>query len=695
MREKKKNLRFHSATASHLRPAAMTLVLMLALPAASGAAEEEDFFEPLPVVLTVSRMARPQHEVPAAMTVLDGELIRATGYRDLDRLLRLVPGMLVAKGRGSEQWVSYHGPNATNQQLLQILVDGRSVTGTYFGGFGTGALPLAIEDIERIEIVRGTDAASYGTNAFMGVVNIITRHTAEEHGGAVLLAGGTGVFSEASARYTAHAGPLGVRLTAQYLSDDGVDDLRDNRRRARLSLRGDLQLGLYDDLTLLAGASDSARGTGFPDTTFNSNPQRDIDTQEHFAHLRWRRALSPNEEFSLSAYLSYEQTRNEWAVNSGPLSQVIGPMSIPVNDNYTSRRHNLEFQHQLAPREGLRLAWGAEWRHDMLHAPFLFFDEPKQVDESRRIFANAEWRASPTWLWNAGAMAEDFDNDHTRISPRLFLNWLAHEDHTWRAGYARAWRHPGPFGRNSDVRIFAPAGTVLAGQLLQHRFVPNENIDPSRLDSFEIGYAGRIPRWQANLDVRVFHERIRDQIERRQATDPLPQVVPQSFLPSSQWDNIDGTLRLEGVETQFDFKPWRDGTLLLRHTWMRARGGDAGLRHSVAPYSASLTWLQRLGAWQGSLSVLRGGPRAIGVGFSPSFHYTVEDYTTLDASLAREFRLAAGQSVEVRVTGLNLLGRHHELTDYPVQQAAAARDPGAAPVNRLEPQVFFSVLARF
>lgn len=662
---------------------------VIAQPTAAGAGEES-FFEPLPLVLTVSRMSRPQNEAPAAMTVLDSELIRATGYRDLDRLLRLVPGMLVAKGRGSEQWVSYHGPNATNPQQLQILVDGRSVTATYFGGFGTGALPLAIEDIERIEIVRGTDAASYGTNAFMGVVNIITRHTAEESGASVLLAGGTGNFREASARYASHTGPLGLRLTAQHLSDEGVDDLHDSRRRARLSVRGDLQLGPNDELTLLAGTSDSERGTGFADTPFNSNPQRDIDTHEHFAHLRWRRALAADEEFALAAYLSYERTRNEWAVDSGPLSPVIGPMTIPVNDSYTSRRYNLEFQHQFVPRDGLRLAWGAEWRHDTLHAPFLFFGEATQFEKSRRIFANVEWRPSPAWLWNFGAMAEHFESDRTRLSPRLFLNWLPDDDHGWRAGYARAWRHPGPFSRSSDVRIFAPAGSPLGGLLLQHRFVPNPDIDPSRLDSVELGYAGRFPRWQANLDVRVFHERITDQIERRTADDPLPQIVPQSVLPSSQWGNIAGTLHLEGVETQFDFKPWRDGTLLLRHARMRARGGDQDLRDSIAPYSASLTWLQRMGAWQGSLSLLRVGPRRIGVGFAPGFRYTVDDYTTLDASLAREFRLARGEKLTLRVTAQNLLGRHHELTDYPVQQAA-----GDKPVNRLQPQLFISVLTRF
>lgn len=667
----------------------MTVSLLCAFATSAAHAAEESFFEPLPVVLTVSRMERPQDEAPAAMTVIDGDLIRATGYRDLDRLLRLVPGMMVAKVRGSEQWVSYHGPNTSHAQLLQILIDGRSVSATYFGGFGTGALPLALEDIERIEVVRGTDAASYGTNAFMGVVNIITRHSAQERGSTVSLATGSGHYQEAVARTVAHGGPLGLRVTAEHLRDGGVHDLHDDRDRTRLTLRGDLQLAPWDELTLLAGLSDSERGTGFPNTPFNSNPVRDIATLEHFAHLRWRRAVAPDEEFSLSGYISHERTHNAWTVDSGPLRPVIGPLAIPVNDSYATERHNLEFQHRLAPAPGLRLAWGGEWRRDALHAPFLFYGEPDQTEDSRRLYANLEWRAAPAWLWNFGAMAERFDEDRTRLSPRLFLNWIPREGETWRAGYARAWRHVSAFGRNSDVRIFAP-GTDL---LLQHRFVPNPGILPALLDSYEVGYARRFATGRANLDLRLFHERIRDQIERQRATlapTNRVQALVESLLPPSQWANSADPVKFDGVESQVDLVPWRDGTLLFRHTLMRATGGSEGMRESIAPYSASLTWLQRHGAWQGALSLLRVGPRSVGFGFSPTCHYTVSAYTTLDATLAREFRLAGGQNVELRLTGLDLLGRHQEMADYPVQQAA-----GSKPVNRLEPRVFVSLSSRF
>lgn len=651
---------------------------------------EASYFDSLPVVLTVSRMPRPQNEAPAAITVLDRETIRATGYRSLDRLLRLVPGMLVAKERGSEQWVSYHGPNRDWPQELQILIDGRSVSAAYFGSFGRNSFPLAIEDIERIEVVRGTDAASYGTNAYMGVVNIITRHTAEESGGTVSVAAGTGEYSEVSGRVVTRSGPLGLRITAQHLRDEGVHDLNDSRNRHRVSLRSDLQMGEHDELTLLAGLTDIERGTGYPNTPFNSHPERDMDTREHFGHLRWRHAVSPDEEFLLSGYYAYERTRNEWAVNTGPLQAILGPVSIPVNDSFTTRRQNLEFQHNVSPRQGLRLSWGAEWRRDQVHAPFIFFGRSDPTEESRRLYANVEWRAAPQWQWNFGAMAERFQHDRTRLSPRVFLNWLPDETETWRAGYARAWRNPGVFSRYSDVRIFHPT----LGLLLQHRFVPNAGIDPSRLDSFELGYARRFPALQGNLDVRVFHERIRDQIVRQQADSPIEnpfQQLVQRFLPPSQWANGHGTVRLEGVETQFDFKPWNDGTLLLRHTLTRVRADDDGTTESVAPYSASITWLQRMGAWQSALSLLRVGPVRAGNGFTPSFRYTVPDYTTLDASIAREFRLDGGRTLEVRLTGLNLLGRHQELANFPVQQASGDDDP----VNRLEPIVMLSVSAGF
>ncbi|MDR6929375.1 TonB-dependent receptor plug domain-containing protein, partial [Pseudomonas sp. BE134] len=138
--------------------------------------------EPLPQVLTATRLKQSPAAVPGSMTVIDSELIVATGARDIAELLRLVPGMMVGNITGNQAAVNYHGTNATAARRLQVLIDGRSV---YRAGLATvdwSDIPVAMEDIERIEVFRGPNTVSYGANALMAVVNIITRNPADSLG---------------------------------------------------------------------------------------------------------------------------------------------------------------------------------------------------------------------------------------------------------------------------------------------------------------------------------------------------------------------------------------------------------------------------------------------------------------------------------------------------------------------------------
>lgn len=135
--------------------------------------------EPLPQVLTATRLKQSPAAVPGSMTVIDSELINASGARDISELLRLVPGMMVGNINGNQAAVNYHGTNATEARRLQVLIDGRSV---YRAGLATvdwSDIPVALEDIERIEVFRGPNTVSYGANALMAVVNIITRKPAD------------------------------------------------------------------------------------------------------------------------------------------------------------------------------------------------------------------------------------------------------------------------------------------------------------------------------------------------------------------------------------------------------------------------------------------------------------------------------------------------------------------------------------
>lgn len=137
---------------------------------------ESDFLTDMPIVLSVSRLSQRLDETPGAVTVLDRNMIRLSGARDVADLLRLVPGFqsTMSFERIAPQ-ATYHGTYYSVSNRMQVLVDGRSVYSPFLvGGIGPGLQTVALADIERIEVLRGSNSAAYGARAFLGVINIIT-----------------------------------------------------------------------------------------------------------------------------------------------------------------------------------------------------------------------------------------------------------------------------------------------------------------------------------------------------------------------------------------------------------------------------------------------------------------------------------------------------------------------------------------
>ena len=151
---------------------------------------EEDYLGEVPVVLSVTRLKQPRADAPASITIIDRKMIEASGAQEIPDLLRLVPGFQVGHLSDGRVTVTYHGLSDSFARRMQVLVDGRSVYSPVFGGINWPDLPLALEDIERIEIIRGPNSVTYGSNSFLAVVNIITRHSTQDHGHTGLVTGG-------------------------------------------------------------------------------------------------------------------------------------------------------------------------------------------------------------------------------------------------------------------------------------------------------------------------------------------------------------------------------------------------------------------------------------------------------------------------------------------------------------------------
>ena len=612
---------------------------------ASASLTEREFLAELPIVLSVSRLAQPLNEAPAAISVIDREMIKASGFRNVPDLLRLVPGFLVAYSGGDRAFTAYHGMSDNFQRQLQVLVDGRSVYTELFGGVDWSSLPLLIGDIDRIEVIRGPNAAVYGANSFFGVINIITRLASQDQGVSVALTKGNfgqvgGIVSQAS-----QVGGVHYRVNLDYRKDQGFRNIPNSSRIKTVTLRGDAQPSNADALSMQLGLTQADQEYG--EFGALTNPPRPRITDTGFVQLHWQRNLSPSEQFSLLAYHTFQRDKEWFSVRlPAPIPKLTGISELAVDLDKRATRNNLELQHTLAPHADLRAIWGMELREDRVNSSRYFSTPDDQVVRLWRLFGNAEWRAASQWLIHLGAMAEEDTLSGFHVSPRLAVNWLLAPQHTLRAGISRGYRTPVPFEQKANTKF------TLGSLLLDQQYLSQGGLKAESINSVELGYLANLADPKLFLDVRLFRDDLRDLIGiTRVALAPNPSSLDRDGA-GSFINNNRATLR--GVEAQLKYLLPTDAQLNLAYAYSRVSATDVGapLSLSVPKHNASLLVAQPL---PGNFAVSMGYYRVtkltwLGEGDS------VPGYSRLDLGLTRSFRLANGAHGDISVMFQNILG---------------------------------------
>ncbi|WP_323001849.1 TonB-dependent receptor plug domain-containing protein [Denitromonas sp.] len=666
--------------------AAAALLLFLSLPGPVTASHplddsENAYFEQLPVVLTASRLPQSLQDAPGAITVIERPLIERSGYRDLARLLRLVPGMHVGQERANASWVSYHGLGQSIPGELQILIDGAP---TYVPvSFGTAAwtgLPVFLSEIERIEVVRGASANSYGASALQGAVNLITRPAAEDPGEHVSIVLGDPGVRDVEVGWAGGSAPLALRLTAGEQADEGFRDLHDHRRTQRFSVRGDAQIDPENSFSFRLGTTRETTGRGYPDSPFGNNALRDGADSAHLVHLRWQHVDDMDKEWSVSAYHHQLDYRDSW-IGGAP-----GIPEVPLSRDRRDLRSSIEFQRRDRWSETVRGVWGAEATLTQTRSPFSFSSTDSVRVPIYRLFSNIEWQATAPTRLNLGLALERSNDEGWRFSPRLYANHRLTPADTLRLGAGRAWRTTSPFERHSDTRVYHPANPAL---LLARPFIPNPDLRQTRADTMELGYIRQL-RWaRSTAEIRVFQERLRDMVIRQQVTPPPPAPVLAASIPTTQEQNFGEDLNVRGIELQWQAHPWKGGDLRLAWSALERHAGNDQVEAAIAPYTASLMWMQRWPQrWSSMVHLTRVGPVATGDSYLAGEPYVVRAYTSLDIALSRTVRLA-GYPARLTLTALNLGPRHQEAAN-PAQQIGRSQ-----PANRVSRQVYLGLDMRF
>jgi iron complex outermembrane receptor protein len=634
---------------------------------------EQDYLEPqLPVVLTVSRLPQRLDEVPGAVTVIDRETIRASGARDVADLLRLVPGFFVSNSfeEGASAG-SYHGLRSTFPNQMQLLVDGRSVYSLHLGGsVGPGLQTVALDDIERIEIFRGPNSATYGARAFLGSVNIVTRDLPDTQGAMARFTRGAGrdgagvndwglrlggvAGGDAAARPDDQGdatGFTGWRLSIDQRLDEGLQGAGGAVEVQRVNLRADANYSEMDQLSFRAGQSriESWIGKYYE---FPGLHTRSITTS--YAQVDWNRNLDENAD--LSVQLSHTDERvaeqERGTLPHPPLGQDGAGVLYDRSGDTGSTNLLAQQTRRLSP--ALRGVWGGELRREVSDSPALYGTSRPYVENFARLFGNIEWHFFDDWLLNAGALIERSsmtrDNE---VAPRLMLSWNAGQTgaarHTLRAGASRAFRPASMFERKADVRYHDPQTGEVIGY--EYDAALGDPSRPERVESVELGWlvdAGSA----LSFDLRVFQERVHGVIVDQRASKTGGQLSSSgrvfTYVNGPDYD-------VQGAEAQLLWRPWRGAQLRYAHAQFTS---ERLIRRTESPdhRSHSLLFAQRLPrGWSFSVWDYHMGERVYpnGTDVAPS-------YTRVDARLAKTLHLGSaarmGRQAELALTMQNMDG---------------------------------------
>lgn len=622
------------------------LAALLSTPAATAQEEATvagDFFGESPPILTVSRMTKPMLESPASVSVIDREMIEASGVRELADLFRLVPGFIVGYHSGHAPAVSYLGLGQEFSRQLQVLVDGRSVFIPSFGGVPWSNLPLLLEDIERIEVIRGPNAVTYGANAFLATINIITRHAAEDLGSKLTVTASDNAHPDVKDAYLRIANQhddLDWRLSMGSISDDGFAAINDSRRVDKLNLRVDLAARSNQFWTFQAGTSDSTVGRGFPpEDGDDTDIERDEEASNSYASLQWEGDWQSSNTIVRLMHTRQEVTDN---YDPGPITvSGIPGITTYIDFDRISERSELELVHTDEVGEQLRLVYGGGLRRDRVKSLFLLNRDDYQEVDSERLFGSIEWRFAGDWLLDLGVMLEDSSLTSRESSPRVSLIRKFDNRHALRFVYSAAKRNPILWEAEGETEF---SGTVpLFGEVVLPTWSGNEDIEPEGIESREIGlhsqFAGGI-----ETDIKLFALEITDHIlVTQEAVDlgfPLGVVAVETSTNGESTD-------ISGIEFALGYRPHARLRLDAGFSVVDADSDVEEFEDSIPDYTAFAAALYRFA----------GGHEV-----SANYYY-LDAVSWLDSSahigparrldLRYAYRMANGFSVEV--IGQNLL----------------------------------------
>ncbi|MBT5059233.1 MAG: TonB-dependent receptor [Gemmatimonadetes bacterium] len=624
-------------------------------------------------VTLVSRRPQRVTETPAALAIITGDELRRLGVKSLPDALRLAPGFQVGQVDANKWVVASRGFAGLFANKLLVLVDGRSVYTPLFSGVFWESQGVLMEDVERLEIIRGPGGSMWGANAVNGIVNVVTREAATTPETFVHVGAG----SERRQLAVRHGRPIpggGLRIDAERIdigrsAAAGDKPVRDDWQMQRVGLRADVDRGASDHLTVLGNVRGGSVGQS---VTFvmqalpavASTKYSDADLLSYDVLGRWRHHWNDDHEFEAQVY--YDLFDRDEAVLHG-------------------RIHNADIDLQHRFRTGAhRLVWGTGYRRtwDDFDGTFTM-----QLDPASRTthlfsgFVHDDIELIPQKLaLSAGTKLEHNSFSNWEWQPSVHLWGAPSEDVSVWVGMSRAVRTPsrGDHDFNAAIGV-VPADSLFSGAPeAVVTLLGSDRVEAEDLFAIDAGLRTQLGSG-GFLDAALFYYKY-DDLTTQEPGFPytIDEPGPPHLIAPVRGDNLASGTAL-GIElvAEWEMSPsWQiRGSYTYLHldvdVDLQSVTPDSNPYENDSPtHQVGLRSLGRRGPWSLAFS-------GRWVAELPGPLPNIPDYLTADVRISRHF----AQGLEVAISGRNLLQASH--------REAISNTVGAVP-TRVQREFFVS-----
>jgi iron complex outermembrane receptor protein len=446
-------------------------------------------------VVSVSRKEQKLAKTGAAVFVITQEDIHRSGAANIPDVLRMAPGVNVARIDANAWAISIRGFNSRYSDKILVLIDGRSIYSPAFSGVYWDQIDVPLEDIERIEVIRGPGGTVWGANAVNGVINIITMSSKSTQGALVVAEAGS-QESGSLVQYGGTAGAAGTyRAFGRYSNTDSSMNpaggaAADGWHEFHGGFRADLQLSPQDTLMVQGDVYQSAEGQTLTTVLSQQLPavatfNDPITVASGDLQARWSHTLDNGSDMSVNVYYSH-----------------VNRLDQGLDED--SNTFDIDFQHHLALNSRNDLVWGLSYRvtDDKLTSGYdnMWFP-PQQTESLYSAFVQDEIKLAESAWFTVGSKIEHIAYTGFEYEPSAQFVWAPTDRQTIWLSASQAIRQPAR--QDTDIQLSAEIIPMAGGNFGVLQFNGNKNIEPEQLRDYEVGYRAQVTK-RLSLDVAAF-----------------------------------------------------------------------------------------------------------------------------------------------------------------------------------------------